>query len=89
MNGEVFEKVKNPKTSANFKNQIGGLEVLQETNNSKFILTFGRYYFDDQRYIIKYAGVNAWNRTLSEEELESYSSCEALPHIVHWKRPCL
>ena len=79
MNGELFEKVKTPKTGPFFQNQLGGMAILEETSESKFFFAFGRYYFDDQRYIMKYAGVNAWNRTLREEELVAYSSCSEIP----------
>ena len=87
INGEVYEKRRDPKTYPkykdqfypNYKQQFGGAQILQETKDSKYILTLGRYHFDDHYAVIKYAGINAWHKTLSEEKLASLSSCEQIP----------
>ena len=77
MNGYVFEKLKDFNTSKIYENQVGGRIILQETENSNFFFAFGRYHFDDARHIVKFAGVNAWSRTLDSEELSELSSCES------------
>ena len=77
LNGEVSEKVKDPKAGSKiYEDQLGGKLILQESENSEFFFAFGRYHFDDTRIIANYAGVNAWNRTLTKEELSELSSCE-------------
>ena len=76
MNGEVSEKFKDVSTSDLYQNQVGGPLILQETENSNFFFAFGRYHFDDARHIMKYAGINAWNRSLNTKELSEFSSCE-------------
>ena len=75
INGEVLEKVKDLKTSRIYQNQLGGENILQESENSTFFFTFGRYHIDDGRHIIKIAGVNAWNHTFNDKELSKLSSC--------------
>ena len=69
LNGEVFKKVKDGKKGGVYQDQLGGPEIFKETKNSTFSYIFGRYYFDDTRFIVKYAGVKAWNRTFTEKEL--------------------
>ena len=76
LNGEVSEKVKGKGESKIYGDQLGGSTILQETENSNYFFAFGRYHFDDTRIIANYAGVNAWNRTLTSEELAELSSCE-------------
>ena len=76
INGNVFEKRTNPSTSPAYENQFGGGKILKETKDSVFIFTLGRYHFDNSRAVYKAAGVNAWNKTLTEDELTSFSSCE-------------
>ena len=82
MNGKIIEKFKDPKTTNTFEDQFGGKSILQEGKDSKYIFIFGRYHFDDIRQLISYAGHNAWNRTLSDKEMESLSDCETVPNIT-------
>ena len=82
MNGEVFEKIKDPKTSPGYKGQLGGHLILDEKEDSKFYFSVGRYHFSDLRFVMTLAGINAWNRTLTEEELKSFSGCDKHTDIV-------
>jgi hypothetical protein len=81
LNGKVFEKIKDPDTSPGYKGQFGGHNILEETKDSKFFFSIGRYHFSDLRFVMKLAGVNAWNRTLNELELKSLSSCIQIPEV--------
>ena len=76
VNGDVLEKVVIQYTEEVYKDQLGGSEILKETDDSNFFFAFGRYFFDDKRSVIEYAGVNAWNHTLNESELAILSSCK-------------
>ena len=78
MNGKLIGKFKDPETNEIYENQFGGKSILQETKDSKFFFTFGRYFFDDVRHVLSYAGINAWNRSLSDEEMTSLSQCETV-----------
>ena len=82
MNGKLIGEFKDPKTYPVFEDQFGGKSILEETQGSKFMFIFGRYFFDDLRFVISYAGINAWNRTLSDQELSSLSSCDSIPEPI-------
>ena len=82
LNGKLIETIKNPKTTKMYGDQFGGKCILDENEDSKYIFTLGRYHFDDRRDLAKYAGINAWNRTLSDEEIASYSDCVNLPDPI-------
>ena len=43
MNGEVFEKIKDPKTVPLYEGKIGGPKVSEETKESVFFFSLGRY----------------------------------------------
>lgn len=65
-----------------YGNQFGGKSILEENQKSKFRFTFGRYHFDDRRTIAKFAGINAWNHTLSDEEIVTLSDCSTMPDKI-------
>ena len=69
MNGKLIGKFKDPTTCGHYENQFGGKSILQETKDSKFFFRFGRYFFSDVRHVASIAGINAWNRTLTDQEM--------------------
>ena len=52
VNGEVFEKSEIHSTEKVYKDQLGGPEMLKESDASNFFFAFGRYWFDDARVVI-------------------------------------
>ena len=81
MNGKLIGKFKDPTTNGIFENQFGGKSILRETKDSRFFFTFGRYFFSDVRHPAKIAGIKAWDRILSDQEMTSLSQCEEMPDM--------
>ena len=75
-NGLLSKKEK-PRMTSSFKGQFGGEETLRDIENpaNNFTVIVGRYSFDKLSMVGKVVGINAWNRTLTEEELVSFTNC--------------
>ena len=75
VNGHISEKVEPDKPNRR-QDKYGGDWMIEDMQNSanNFTVIVARYYFDKKRIVGKMVGINAWNRTLSVEELSMYTN---------------
>ena len=72
-NGVVSDK-RDPHTAPNMGGKYGGEMISKPT---EFTVLIARYFFDKNILIGDIVGINVWNRTLTNEELASYTNCSA------------
>ena len=72
-NGVVSDK-KGPQTAPNMGGKYEGEMTSQPT---EFTILIARYSLDKNILIGDIVGMNVWNRTLTNEELSSYTNCSA------------
>ena len=77
VNGHISEKVEPDKPNRR-QDKYGGDLMIEDMQNSanNFTVIVARYFFDKKRIVGKMVGINAWNRTLSVEELSMYTNCK-------------
>ena len=78
-NGILSKKEKAQK-SVRYQDKFGGDAMMKDmkdpVNNFTFII--GRYSFDKLSIVRKIVGINAWNRTLTEQEMINYTHCSQI-----------
>ena len=72
-NGMVTE-ARQPNTAPSMGGRYGGKIW---SNSSNFTVLVGRYSIDRGVFIGKMAGINIWNRTLTKNEMKSFTDCKA------------
>ena len=75
-NGKVSILVKNPKTMPNFFGTFDANIITNASVGTEMVVVIGRYSFDKNPWIGYMADINAWDRTLSAEELADNTNCE-------------
>ena len=75
INGVVSQLVKDPVTSPNNNNTWDANIITDAAPNSQMVVMIGRYGFDKNPVIGYYANVNAWDRTMTSEELKERTQC--------------
>ena len=77
INGHISNKTE-PDKPNRFQDKYGGDQAIEDMQNpeNNFTVIIARYFFDNKRIVGKVVGINAWNRTLSAEEMSIYASCK-------------
>ena len=81
-NGKVSNLVENPKTMPNFFGTFDANIITNASVGTQMVVVVGRYSFDKNPWIGYMAGINAWNRTMSAEELAANTNCEDTSVLV-------
>ena len=81
-NGKVSKLVKNPKTMPNFFGTFDANIITNASAGTEMVVLLGRYSFDKNPWIGYMAGINAWNQTMSAEELSQMTNCQNSTSLV-------
>ena len=81
-NGKVSKLVKNPKTMPNFFGTFDANIITNASAGTEMVVLLGRYSFDKNPWIGFMAGINAWNKTMSAEELAHMTNCQNSTSLV-------
>ena len=76
----ILSKKEKPTKDARYKDKYGGEETINDMKNpaNNFTVIVGRYFFDKLSIVGKMVAINAWNRTLTEQEMVDFTSCSKI-----------